>query len=204
MTDNGKITLKLHALNQLKLYAYDQIQLKSDNNINILANSQLSLYNGSNSYNLQITSATATNFYNPGTSGVYFYSATTINNTNPSGLTKLLRITYSDSTDAQVNINYSRVYSNVPIHASYFNALSDRRSKDNIDLITTPVLNIVNKIPVYAFNYKNKNHDRSIGLMAQDLVDINLDNFNFVDNPNATGQDDDFMQIHESKLVYVL
>lgn len=90
------------------------------------------------------------------------------------------------------------------VQASYFNATSDRRAKDSIMPISDSMLDIVKKIQVYTFNYKSNPSQRNIGLIAQDLKDINIDGFSLVTNPDATGKDGDYMAIHESKLVYIL
>lgn len=90
------------------------------------------------------------------------------------------------------------------VQASYFNATSDRRAKDFIMPVSNSMLDIVKKIQVYTFNYKSNPSQRNIGLIAQDLKDINIDGFSLVANPDATGKDGDYMAIHESKLVYIL
>ena len=41
-------------------------------------------------------------------------------------------------------------------------------------------------------------------MIAQDLKDVNIDGFDLVGNKTATGENNDYMQIHESKLIYVL
>lgn len=87
--------------------------------------------------------------------------------------------------------------------ALYFNAASDRRAKSNITPTQFSALNIVNSLPTYTFNYNNK-EEKTLGLIAQEAAEFNLDGFNMVDNLEATGQDGDFMQMKESKLVYVL
>ena len=35
-------------------------------------------------------------------------------------------------------------------------------------------------------------------------MDKTLNGFNFIDNLDATGENDDYMSVHESKLVYIL
>ena len=85
----------------------------------------------------------------------------------------------------------------------YFNATSDRRAKTNITPAKFSALQIVNSIPTYTFNYTNK-EEKTLGLIAQEATEFDLDGFNMVDNLEATGQDGDFMQMKESKLVYVL
>lgn len=87
--------------------------------------------------------------------------------------------------------------------ALYFNATSDRRAKTNITPAEFSALHVVNSIPTYTFNYNNK-QEKTIGLIAQEAAEFDLDGFNMVDNLEATGQDGDFMQMKESKLVYVL
>ena len=89
------------------------------------------------------------------------------------------------------------------INALYFNATSDLRAKKDLKLVERPVLDLINNVPVYTFKYKDTNVD-SLGIIAQDLKDIKLNNFELIDNLQATGENDDFMHIRESKLVYVL
>lgn len=87
--------------------------------------------------------------------------------------------------------------------ALFFNATSDRRAKSNIIPAEFSALKVVNAIPTYTFNYSNK-EEKTIGLIAQEAAKFDLDGFNMVDNLEATGQNGDFMQMKESKLVYVL
>jgi hypothetical protein len=87
--------------------------------------------------------------------------------------------------------------------ALYFNATSDRRAKTNITPAKFSALSVVNSTPTYIFNY-NSNEEKTIGLIAQEAAEFDLDGFNMVDNLQATGQDGDYMQMKESKLVYVL
>ena len=88
--------------------------------------------------------------------------------------------------------------------ASYFNATSDVRAKTNITPAEFSALTVVNSIPTYTFNYINKPQERVLGLIAQEAAQHTLDGFNMVDNLTASGEDGDYMQIKESKLVYVL
>lgn len=94
------------------------------------------------------------------------------------------------------------------INALYFNATSDRRAKTNLKAAdSATALEIVNKLPIYTFNYKSNMDETSIGVLAQDaaLFDGALsENFSMVTNREATGKDGDYMQIKESKMVYVL
>lgn len=87
--------------------------------------------------------------------------------------------------------------------AQYFNATSDARAKSNITPAHFSALDVVNQLPIYKFQYLNT-QEPVIGLIAQEAADYNLDGFNMVDNLTASGEDGDYMQIKESKLVYVL
>ena len=89
------------------------------------------------------------------------------------------------------------------IQALYFNATSDRRAKSNITPVEFSALSVVNDLPVYTFNYRRQ-PELTIGLVAQEAAEHDLNGFNMVDNLDATGEDGDFMQMKESKLVYVL
>lgn len=90
--------------------------------------------------------------------------------------------------------------------AKYFTASSDIRAKENLNLLQQSMLNIVRKINIYTFNYKTEPDpkDRTIGVIAQELQDIDIDGFSLVGNKEATGENGDFMMIRESKLIYVL
>lgn len=87
--------------------------------------------------------------------------------------------------------------------AQYFNATSDRRAKENINPLMSSALDIINKVQVYTFNYKNS-QQKTLGLIAQDLITYDLDGVSLVVNPNATGLDNDYMSVTEGKLVYLL
>lgn len=92
------------------------------------------------------------------------------------------------------------------ITAVSFNATSDKRAKTNIKrLDQEKALDIVNKLPVYSFNYK-KDNIPSIGVLAQEaaVYDGAIPNFSLVSNEQATGENGDYQTIKESKLVYIL
>ena len=92
------------------------------------------------------------------------------------------------------------------IQAVSFNATSDKRAKTNIKrLDQEKALDIVNKLPVYSFNYK-KDNIPSIGVLAQEAVvyDGAIPNFSLVNNEQATGENGDYQTVKESKLVYIL
>jgi len=88
-------------------------------------------------------------------------------------------------------------------NALFFNATSDKRAKTDIHYLNIDALSLINQVRLYGFKYKNTN-EPSIGVIAQDLKDIDIQGFNLVDNINASGVDGDYMRIKESKLVYIL
>ena len=169
--------------------AYYNMYFYSDDHMHIRANNSMNLY------------ANTTDGYN-------FYIGT-INETTETNKVNMLRICSANSTDGIVNINANRVYLtknltvNDSINALYFNATSDRRAKENLTPLNQSALEIINQAPVYTFNYKENKH-LSIGLVAQDLVNIKLNNFCLVDHLSARGEKGDYMSIRETKLVYVL
>lgn len=87
--------------------------------------------------------------------------------------------------------------------APYFNATSDARAKENIRKADFSALSIVNSLPIYNFNYKDSEKP-SIGVIAQEAAEFNIDDFSLVENIEATGENNDYMSIKESKLIYIL
>lgn len=87
--------------------------------------------------------------------------------------------------------------------AGFFNATSDKRSKENFEpLSTEAALKAVLETPLYSFDYKGGPH--CIGVLAQDLIHVEMNNFSFVGNQKASGQNGDYMNVHESKFIYLL
>lgn len=87
--------------------------------------------------------------------------------------------------------------------AGFFNATSDKRAKENFEpLSTEAALKTVVGTPLYSFDYKSGAH--SIGVLAQDLIHVDMNNFSFVGNQKASGQNGDYMNVHESKFIYLL
>lgn len=97
----------------------------------------------------------------------------------------------------------SAISSDGPITAVYFNATSDKRAKTDIKPLLIDALKLVRETQLYSFKYKETDTP-SIGIIAQDVQDININGFKLVDNEEATGKDLDYMTIHESKLTYIL
>lgn len=87
--------------------------------------------------------------------------------------------------------------------AKYFNATSDRRAKTDIQPLLIDALELVRKTNLYSFRYKETDTP-SIGIIAQDVQNVEINGFKLVDNEEATGKDLDYMTIHESKLTYIL
>lgn len=100
-------------------------------------------------------------------------------------------------------ISAKTVYSDGICEAKYFNSTSDRRAKTDLKPLNINALDLINNTQLYSFKYKDLDLP-SIGIIAQDIQNINIEGFKLVDNENATGQDMDYMSIHESKLVYIL
>lgn len=97
---------------------------------------------------------------------------------------------------------------NIPIESSsyiqgtYFNATSDKRAKTDIIQSTFSALDIINKLTIYNFKYKSDNSN-SIGIIAQEALKVNTGGFDLVINPQASGENGDYMSVKESKLVYI-
>lgn len=87
--------------------------------------------------------------------------------------------------------------------AGYFITTSDKRAKKNIEEMNFDALSLILKTPVYSFSYKDT-ETPSIGILAQDVQDVNIKGFDLVDNKEASGYDFDYMHVHEGKLVYIL
>lgn len=107
-------------------------------------------------------------------------------------------------TDGDIQVQKNLIIdSSNHCQAGYFNATSDARAKENIRKADFSALSIVNSLPVYNFNYKNSEKP-SIGVIAQEAAEFNIDDFSLVENIEATGENNDYMSIKESKLIYIL
>lgn len=89
------------------------------------------------------------------------------------------------------------------VEAPYFNATSDMRAKENIIPFNGDAIKIITSLPTYTFNYKNSDII-SYGILAQDLVNTKINDFSFIENINASGENNDYMKVKESKLIYLL
>lgn len=89
------------------------------------------------------------------------------------------------------------------VEAPYFNATSDIRAKTNINPFNTSAIDIVKSLNTYTYTYKDSGLI-SYGIMAQDVQTLKINDFTFVNNPDASGEHGDYMSIKEDKLVYLL
>lgn len=129
-----------------------------------------------------------------------------INNSGNSSLTYCILKANGITVQAKTDFYNDIVCHEHQITATSFNATSDKRAKTNIKRIDQEkALDIVNKLPVYSFNYK-KDNIPSIGVLAQEaaIYDGAIPNFSLVNNEQATGENGDYQTVKESKLVYIL
>lgn len=89
--------------------------------------------------------------------------------------------------------------SDVSVTAPFFNASSDRRLKTNINAVEDSVLPLIVSTPVYTFNYKKHPTIPVIGIMAQDILNKNINDFNLVKESSGG-----YYEIKESKMIYIL
>ena len=119
-----------------------------------------------------------------------------------SGITSNRTLTMSGSNKIVCGSNQTIVDS-TKVEAPYFNATSDRRAKEDLLPFNGKALDIINQIQTFTYRYKDTKQV-SYGVMAQDLLDIKINDFSFVENAAATGENGDYMSVRESKLVYLL
>lgn len=140
-------------------------------------------------------------FYKP----VTIKNTLTVENTATFKAVKIGNTTFSQENDKPLTLDKPLV-SNGSITALYFDTTSDIRAKQNINLADFTALKFVNNVPVYTYNYIYSNVP-SFGIIAQDVLANEpkwVNNFSLVDCQKATGENGDYMQIKESKMVYVL
>ena len=111
-------------------------------------------------------------------------------------------LTMSGSNKIVCGINQT-IIDSTKVEAPYFNATSDRRAKEDPLPFNGKALDIINQIQTFTYKYKDTKQV-SYGVMAQDLLDIKINDFSFVENAAATGENGDYMSVRESKLVYLL
>lgn len=92
------------------------------------------------------------------------------------------------------------------VNAAWFNATSDERAKDEIHRLDNQfiVLREIANWNFYSFNYKSSPQERQIGIIAQEHLDTKERlGFEVVSNPEATGENGDYMCVKEGKIVYL-
>lgn len=119
------------------------------------------------------------------------------------GITSNRTLTMSSSNQIICGNGNQTIIDSTKVEAPYFNATSDRRAKEDILSFNGKALDIINQIQTFTYRYKDTKQV-SYGVMAQDLLDIKINDFSFVENAAATGENGDYMSVRESKLVYLL
>lgn len=109
--------------------------------------------------------------------------------------TKFLTVT--DTANFKTINSSGLIKSNTYVEAQYFNAVSDMRLKENIEIANFSAMDVVKLLTVFTFNYK-KTKEPSIGLLAQEAQNIKIEDFELVTDNN------EYLTIKESKLVYIL
>ena len=116
---------------------------------------------------------------------------------------KPLWINDDSNPDNYVEISEGNVTAKGHIDSLFFNATSDKRAKENIQPATYNAIELIKKLPVYTYNYKNKT-ETVTGILAQDLLEAQPAELELVSNINATGENGDYMSIKNDKLMFVL
>lgn len=88
------------------------------------------------------------------------------------------------------------------VEAKYFNATSDRRAKEDIQLFSTNALDIIKRVQVKSFKFKTEPNQLTFGIIAQELQE-QAPELNLVNNLQADGKTS-FMSIKEDRLIYLL
>jgi hypothetical protein len=107
----------------------------------------------------------------------------------------------TDSAEFSNSLAAQTFTASTSITAQTFNANSDRRLKTNIKKIPQSIsaTDILNKTNIYTFNYINNMTETSIGVIAQELEDIDIDGFNIVHK-----DDSEYLSVKETKFIYLL
>lgn len=108
------------------------------------------------------------------------------------------KLKYANSTNT---LSVNSISATASIQANYFNSTSDARLKTDICSISKLIDadKIINDINLYTFKYKSNPNEKCFGVIAQEIKDINIDDFSFV-NENSDG----YLSVKESKLIYLL
>lgn len=108
------------------------------------------------------------------------------------------KLKYVTSTNT---LSVNSISATATIQANYFNSTSDVRLKTDISPISKLIYadKIINDINLYTFKYKSNPNEKCFGVIAQEIKDIDIDDFTFV-SENSDG----YLSVKESKLVYLL
>ena len=177
----------------LKVYGYNELRLKGYAS-QMTINSQQLKFEGSNTI-IRFTTTKTTHDATLTNCPISF----SINSGKGFAITTLAVESSTASTAAWFNVP---IKCDNSIHATYFNATSDKRAKTGINKSTFSALNIINSLPIYNFKYKSDNSN-SIGIIAQEALNTPAGEFDLVANPQASGENGDYMSVKESKLVYI-
>lgn len=126
----------------------------------------------------------------------------TLDVTGTTTLKSTLNVTGATTLKSTLNVT-GAIETKSSCTAVYFNATSDKRAKENIRPANYSALDLIKKLPVYIYNYKNSN-ETVTGILAQDLLEVQPKELNLVSNINATGENNDYMSIKNDKLMFVL
>lgn len=132
------------------------------------------------------------------------FKSTILNDTLTSNGAITLNNTLTITSDNEKSINTNGgIYASKQCESKYFNATSDKRAKENIKPATYNALELIQKLPIYIYNYKNQ-IETVTGILAQDLLEAQPEELDLVSNVNATGENGDYMSIKNDKLMFVL
>ena len=183
-----------------------------DSNVSILSNYNFAGYDDGNKKNVWLLTSDffqmtgnlkiGPNVFNQSPSSTFSVNSSN-GNVIAGAITATGNISSSGITTGSI-LSSGDISSGGQITGSSFNATSDRRAKTNIYTYNQPVLDLLCNWHLYTFNYNNNSSERQIGIIAQEHLndDKNL-LFDIVENKNASGEDNDYMHVKESKLVYL-
>ena len=105
----------------------------------------------------------------------------------------------SNNSQSYIDLSGSNSYIKVNgyIEANYFNATSDKRLKDNIKQSNINALDIIKNLDIVNFNFKDSINDTQIGIIAQQLLELDKNRF-FIDDSG------EYLKVKENKLIYLL
>lgn len=194
-TDNSGYYIRFDSTyNYLMMYAYNELRLRGYANT-VTINSQQLKFECTSAAIIKFTTEKTTH----NSSLIKCPISFSINSGKGFAITTLTLENNTAGTAAWFNVP---IKCDNSIHATYFNATSDKRAKTGINQSTFSALNIIKSLPIYNFKYKSDGSD-SIGIIAQEALNVNAGDFSLVANSQASGENGDYMSVKESKLVYV-